>query len=118
MGYPDKSVQYERATAVNVSRRGPLRFEEGIPTDTDVPTEFGKGAYDDTQQERPRLEVKTPAETMRERAHVGSSTWIEAPTMLSDFVYGAQAGRSKPSYEREMGSERRIRRINPSIVSD
>ena len=118
MAYPGPEVQYERAVAVNNTRRGPLRFEEGIPTDTDVPTEFGRGAYDDTQQERPRLEVKTPAETMRERAHVGSSTWIEAPTMLSDFVYGAQAGRSNPSYERELGSEVRLRRINPSTVSN
>lgn len=116
--YPDQSVQYERAVAVNNTRRGPLRFEEGIPTDTDVPTEFGKGAYDDTNNVRPRLEVKSAQETMRERAHVGSSTWIEAPTMLSDFVYGAQAGRNSPSYEREMGSQARIRRINASTVND
>lgn len=118
MAYPDKSVQYERSVAVNNTRRGPLRFEEGIPTDTDVPTEFGKGAYGDTSNEHPRLEIKSAQETMRERAHVGSSTWIEAPTMLSDFVYGAQAGRSKPSYERELGSEARIRRINASTVND
>lgn len=118
MAYPGPEVQYERATAVNVSRRGPLRFEEGIPTDTDIPSEFGRGAYEDTSHYPAVLNVKSPQETMRERAHVGSSTWIEAPTMLSDFVYGAQAGRSLPSYEREMGSERRIRRINPSTVSD
>lgn len=113
-----RAQPYERAVAVNTTRRGPLRFEEGIPTDTDVPTEFGKGAYDDTQQQYPRLEVKSAQDTMRERAHVGSSTWIEAPTMLSDFVHGAQAGRSLPSYERELGSEARIRRINASTVTD
>lgn len=118
MSYPDSSVQYERAVAVNNTRRGPLRFEEGLPTDTDIPTEFGKGAYSDTANERPMLNIKTPAETMRERAHVGSSTWIEAPTMLSDFVYGAQAGRALPTYEREYGSERRLRRTNPSTVTD
>jgi hypothetical protein len=113
-----RAQPYETGVAVNNTRRGPLRFEEGIPTDTDVPTEFGRGAYDDTAQEYPRLEVKTPAETMRERAHIGSSTWIEAPTMLNDFVFGAQAGQSLPSYERELGSEARIRRINASTVTD
>ena len=28
--------------------RGPLRFEEGVATDTDVPFDFGRGAYADT----------------------------------------------------------------------
>lgn len=118
MSYPGPEVQYEHGVAVNTKRRGPLRFEEGIPTDTDVPNEFGRGAYGDTQNEQPVTERKSPEETMRERAHVGSSTWIEAPTMLGDFVYGAQAGRSNPNYEREYGSEARLRRINPATVND
>lgn len=118
MAYPGPEVQYERGGSPNVTRRGPLRFEEGIPTDTDIPAEFGRGAYGDTQHYPAVTERKSPEETMRERAHVGSATWIEAPSMLSDFVYGAQAGQMKPDYEREYGSERRLRRINPATVND
>jgi hypothetical protein len=116
MAYPPQEVQYERAIAVNNTRRGPLRFEEGVATDTDVPNEFGRGAYADCFYERPVTNVKGPEETMRERAHVGSATWIEAPAMLSDFVYGAQAGQGLPEWEMEYGSEQRYMRINPSTV--
>ena len=38
---------YEHVMAVNTERRGPLRFEEGVATDTDIPTDFGQGAYGD-----------------------------------------------------------------------
>ena len=55
---------------------------------------------------------------MRERAHVGSASWIEAPTMLSDFVIGASIGRGNPTFEMEMGSEQRLIRISPAAVSD
>lgn len=118
MGYDG---QYETVTAVNNARRGPLRFEEGVATDTDVPNDFGRGAYSDTQGDgrgRPSMscQVKPAAETQKERAHVGSASWIEAPTMLSDFVIGAQA--NGPGFETEMGSERRLRRLSPATVSD
>lgn len=120
MGYDG---QYETVTAVNNARRGPLRFEEGVATDTDVPNDFGQGAYGDTQGDgrgRPSTsaQVKPAAETMKERAHVGSASWIEAPTMLSDFVLGAQAGQGPPQWEMELGSERRLRRLSPATVSD
>jgi hypothetical protein len=123
MGYPPPEVQYERDIAVNTARRGPLRFEEGVATDTDVPNDFGQGAYGDTQGDgrgHPSMAVqlKPPAETMRERAHVGSASWIEAPTMLSDFVIGASAGQGEPQWEVEVGSERRLRRISPAQVAD
>jgi len=123
MGYPPSEVQYERTTGINTQRRGPLRFEEGVATDTDVPNDFGRGAYGDTQGDgrgrpSPGVQQKPPAETMRERAHVGSAAWIEAPTMLSDFVIGASAGQSEPQWEVEVGSERRLRRISPATVSD
>src|SRR5215510_9318983 len=104
MGYQPASG-YEHALAVNYNRRGPLRFEEGVATDTDVPNDFGVGAYGDTAGDgrgRPYLCVKGPDETMRERAHVGSSTWIEAPTMLNDFVIGASIGQGPPTFEVEM----------------
>lgn len=112
---------YETAIAVNNARRGPLRFEEGVATDTDIPNDFGLGAYGDPGGDgrgRPFITSKDPATTMRERAHVGSATWIEAPTMLQDFVIGASVGQGLPQFEMELGSERRIIRVNPANVQD
>ena len=112
---------YEHAIAVNTARRGPLRFEEGVATDTDIPADFGQGAYGDGAGDargRAYTIRKDPGETMRERAHVGSATWIEAPTMLQDFVIGASVGQGLPQYEMELGSERRIIRVNPANVQD
>jgi hypothetical protein len=112
---------YEHALAVNNVRRGPLRFEEGVATDTDIPNDFGLGAYGDTQGDargRAYTMRKDPGETMRERAHVGSASWIEAPTMLSDFVIGASAGQNGPEFEMELGSEARLIRLNPAQVND
>lgn len=112
---------YETSIAFNGARRGPLRFEEGVATDTDIPTDFGQGAYGDTGGDgrgRPFTAVKDPGQTMRERAHVGSASWIEAPTMLNDFVIGASVGQSPPQFEMELGSERRLIRLSPAMVSD
>lgn len=120
MSYQPESG-YEHVMAVNNTRRGPLRFEEGVATDTDIPNDFGKGAYGDPGGDgrgRPFTVRKDPAETMRERAHVGSATWIEAPTMLSDFVIGASSGQSGPQFEVELGSERRLVRQSPATVND
>lgn len=112
---------YEAAYAQNVNRRGPLRFEEGVATDTDIPFEFGRGAYGDTEGDfRGRQTMsgmlKPPVETMRQKVHVGSASWIEAPLELSEFVQGASA--DHPSFERVYGSESRIRRVNATVVSD
>jgi hypothetical protein len=112
---------YEHVQAQNTARRGPLRFEEGVATDTDIPNDFGRGAYGDVAGDgrgRPFLQTQSPEETMSERAHVGSASWIEAPTMLSDFVIGAGIGQGPPQFEMELGSERRIIRINPANVQD
>jgi hypothetical protein len=112
---------YEHVMAANTARRGPLRFEEGVATDTDVPNDFGVGAYGDCGGDgrgRPFTNIKDPGETMRERAHLGSSSWIEAPTMLSDFVIGASVGQGPSQFEYELGSEVRLRRLNPAQVSD
>lgn len=108
---------YERAMASNPVRRGPLRFEEGVATDTDIPNEFGRGAYGDTAGDgrgRPFRVVKSPVETMRERAHMGSASWIEAPGQLSEFVQGAFA--DHPSFERVQGLDYRMTRHNPTVV--
>lgn len=119
MSYPDPEVQYETAIANNTRRRGPLRFEEGIVTDTDVPNEFRRGAYGDTAGITSWADVtKTPGETMRERAHVGSSTWIEAPSLLSEFVQGAHVGDHEPAYEVEGNSGGLTRRQNRAVVND
>jgi hypothetical protein len=120
MAYQPESG-YETAIAVNNTRRGPLRFEEGIATDTDVPADFGQGAYGDTQGDgrgRPFWGVKSPEETMSERAHVGAASWIEAPTCLQDFVYGASGGQGPPQYDLEYGSEARLYRPNIAQVAD
>jgi hypothetical protein len=112
----DRSAAYVPDTANNGRRRGPLRFEEGIALDTDVPNDFRRGAYVDTAHPRPVTEWKRSAETMRERAHMGSSTWIEAQEMLQEFVHGSQAFGTGYGIERE--SEGRKARPNRAVVND
>ena len=115
MGYaPDGG--YEVAYANNPpGNKGPLRFEEGVMTDTDIPFEFGRGAYEDgTGSLYTGTAWKHTDETMRERAHIGSASWIEAPMELGDFVQGASS--DHPSFERVVGSEVRIQRWNPTRV--
>jgi hypothetical protein len=112
---------YEHVMAVNNTRRGPLRFEEGVATDTDIPNDFAQGAYGDPSGDargRPFTPIKDPAQTMQERAHVGSATWIEAPTMLQDFIIGASIGQGPSEFELELGSERRLVRNSPATVQD
>lgn len=81
-------------------------FEEGVATDTDVPNDFARGAYGDTAPvsatsaaTHPEHVFKRAAETLRERAHVGSASWIEAPELLGDFVQGTVAGDRQPKFE-------------------
>jgi hypothetical protein len=111
-----RNPQYETDVASNTRRRGPLRFEEGVATDTDVPNDFRRGAYADTSYERPTTMIQSPAETQRERVHMGSSTWIEAPALLSEFVQGAHMFGG--GYERVQGSESRLHRPNRACVTD
>src|SRR5688572_25599089 len=87
-------------------RRFPSRrplFEEGVANDTDVPNDFARGAYGDTAPvsatsaaTHPEHVFKRAAETMRERAHVGSASWVEAPEVLGDFVQGTVSGDRQP----------------------
>lgn len=126
--FPEKSpTVFERTLAPSIpGNKGPLRFEEGIATDTDVPADFAQGAYLDTSSapggrmnhNNPEMFYKHPMDTMRERAHVGSASWIEAPTVLSDFVQGAMAGDGMPTFEREMNSGGHMNRPNPTVVFD
>lgn len=127
--YPEKgSPVYEEKFGVNPERRGPLRFEEGIATDTDVPDEFGKGVMQGYQtapgSPNHNLNVyeKYPQETMRERTHMGSAAWVEAPTFLAEFAHGTNNDFSAQNYEQvDRGHNtlgHRWERLNPAEVPD
>jgi len=64
-----------------------------IATDTDVPQEFSKGAAQGyiPAAGRPNrnaaVHTKPAEETMRERAHVGSAAWVEAPNTLQRVCF-------------------------------
>lgn len=115
---------YERKVGSNLSRRGPLRFEEGIGTDTDIPNEFSKGIMQgyDTAPGRPNhnknVYEKLPQETMSERAHVGSASWVEAPSFLGEFAHGSFADYAAVKYEQVDRSGARYERLNPAEVPD
>jgi hypothetical protein len=105
-------------------QRGPLRFEEGIATDTDVPQSFTEGAMHGYMPApgRPNRNAnvfeKLPEETMRERAHVGSAAWVEAPQSLNDFAAGAFADHGDNRFEEVFLSGARQAALNPAVVQD
>lgn len=116
---------YDRKMAGAIpGQRGPLRFEEGIATDTDVPAQFTEGAMQGYEPAAGRpnrnkpVHTKTAEETMRERAHVGSAAWVEAPENLTDFSKGAFANHGQNVFEREMRSGSRQNPANPAVVED
>lgn len=125
-GFPEKySNTYEQKTGVNSARRGPLRFEEGIGTDTDAPNNFVEGAMQGyrTSPGHPNHNVnvyeKWPDETNRERAHVGSAAWTDSPTNLGDFASGTAEGNpDKYIYHEETRSGGRYERGNAATVRD
>ena len=103
---------------------GPHRFFEGLGTDPDIPADFVTGIR---QGETPApgrpnrnaaVFVKSPGETMKQRAHAGSASWVEAPTFLREFVQGSFTNYDKPEFELEMGSESRLHRPAPNVVRD
>jgi len=123
--FPERSPQiYERKLADNGERRGPLRFEEGIATDTDVPTDFQKGILSGfaSAPGRPNRNApvwqKPAAETLSERAHVGSAAWIEAPTFLGEFAHGSFSNYAEQTVEVVARSGARTQRLNPTVVND
>lgn len=115
---------YEVKEAGNPERRGPLRFEEGIASDTSVPGDFQKGIASGfaSAPGRPNRNApvwqKTAAETMQERAHPGSASWIEAPTYLSEFTHGSFGDYAEDSIEQKTVSGGRTQRLNPTVVTD
>lgn len=98
--------------------RGPMRFEEGLATDTDLPMEFVTGMRQgyDTDPRGHNLNVyEKPADlTTRERVHVGSASWTESPTYLGGFLGGSgpeaeqtyiQVNRDGSSYRRRNAAQ-------------
>lgn len=124
--YPEHvGAVYERKMAPNApGGRGPLRFEEGLGTDTDIPNEFVKGIMQGyvTAPGRPNHNAnvyeKPAEETMRERLHVGSASWPEAPTFVGEFGHGSMADYAAVKYEQVNRSGGRYGRQNPAEVED
>jgi hypothetical protein len=122
------AVYYERKMAPDAAGgKGPMRFEEGVATDTDVPNEFTNGAMQGyvtapgRSNHNQNVYEKWPAETMKERAHLGSSAWTEAPTYLSEFSHGSDTVLAERRYEqidRSAPYGRRYERHNPAEVMD
>jgi hypothetical protein len=117
-------TSYEAKIAPNApGGRGPLRFEEGIATDTDVPNEFMKGVSQGyiTAPGRPNQNAnvfeKSPEETMAERAHMGSAAWTSAPSFLQGFAEGA-GPEAEQKYVEVSRSGGHYARINPACVQD
>jgi hypothetical protein len=124
--FPERSgTMYDRKMAGSVpGQRGPLRFEEGIATDTDVPQQFTTGAMQGYMPAagRPNRNAavwqKTAEETMRERAHVGSAAWVEAPAYLGEFSAGGFADHGDNRFEEVFRSGAHQQSANPAVVQD
>jgi hypothetical protein len=125
------NTYYERKQGLNTVRRGPLRFEEGISTDTDVPNDFQLGVMQGyvTAPGRPNhnknVYEKSPEETMKERAHVGSAAWPESQQMVGEFAHGSYSPYAEQKYEQvdRSGtpgnpSGRRFERTAAAVVTD
>lgn len=120
--FPEKHLpQYEVGLAQNLPRRGPLRFEEGVATDTDIPSGFTQGMGDSyayvpgRANSKPPVYYKYPQETMAQRAHMGSASWIEGPVFLGEFAAGTGDG-ATVVYEETWASGGRYERQNPATV--
>ena len=124
--FPERpGTTYDRKVSTAVpGQRGPLRFQEGIGTDTDVPNEFARGAMQGyiPAAGRPNrnapVHTKTAQETMGERAHVGSAAWVEAPDFLSEFSTGTFQNYGKNQYEEKFVSGSHQQHPNPAQVQD
>ena len=86
---------------------------------------IAKGAYEDTapspmrmNHPNPEMFYKYAVDTMRERAHVGSASWVEAPSVLSEFVEGAMSGDDMPKWEYSYNSGGHMNRPNVTVVYD
>jgi hypothetical protein len=122
---PERTPQvFQRTMGPNMAgNKGPLRFEEGLATDTDVPDDFSEGMSDgymtgpgSPNHNNPESQYKHADQTMRERAHVGSAAWTDAPSMLGSFVEGVTE--SPVSFPDVIRSGGRYERMSPETVRD
>jgi hypothetical protein len=123
--FPERAPHvYELKEAGNATRRGPLRFEEGIATDTDVPNDFQKGMMQGyapapgRPNHNANVFLKPAAETLAERAHVGSASWVEAPTFLGEFAHGTMNDYAAQVIETKVVSGGRSQRQSATVVND
>lgn len=123
--FPERApYNYERKfSPAQPGLRGPLRYEEGIATDTDVPDDFMQGMSDGyaTPPGQPNhnnsdMLYKHADQVLKERAHVGSAAWIEAPEFLGAFATGT----SEPpiNYPSVVRTGAHYNRVNGAVVLD
>lgn len=81
-------------------KKGPLRFEEGTENAPFIQSDFQRGRVADTQgldanksMQGVETVYKRAPDTLRERAHLGSASWVEAPAVLSEFKDGLDDGK-------------------------
>lgn len=123
--YPERNPQFyeNKYSAAYPGGRGPLRFEEGVATDTDVPNDFMVGVQQGyitspgRMNHNAKVDTKWPIETVQQRAHVGSAAWVEAPTFLGNFAGGASSG-GVNEFVLEYRDGGRYHRINPALIDD
>lgn len=123
--FPERpGTTYERTMAEAMpGREGPNRFQEGVATDTDIPNDFGVGVMQGyvpgARPNHNRNVFEKPAEeTMKERAHVGSAAWIEAPTFLNEFASEAFSDHGVIEFPMVVRDGSRFSRQNPASVED
>lgn len=116
---------YERRFSPAIpGQAGPLRFQEGIGTDTDIPNNFAVGVAQGYSPApgRPNrnapVHTKPAAETMGERAHVGSAAWTESPTFLGEFAQGAFTDKAELCFEEVVRDGGHQMRPSPVTVTD
>ncbi len=125
-GFPEVAPNtYEtKMSPAQPGLRGPLRFEEGIATDTDVPNDFQRGMQEggisapgQPNQVNPDTQYKHADEVYKERAHVGSAAWVDSPPYLGGFAAGAGEGQVI-EYVEEDRSGGRYETLNAAVVRD
>jgi hypothetical protein len=116
---------YERKfSPAQPGNRGPLRFEEGIATDTDVPNDFQKGMMQGllpapgSPNHNQNVYEKSAAETTQERAHVGSAAWVESQQFLGEFAQGSFSDYAEVTYQEVIRNGGHYQRRNPAVVLD
>jgi hypothetical protein len=114
---------YERKIAPSVpGNSGPLRFEEGLATDTDIPNDFQQGMMEGGTPgpgggPNPETLYKHADQVLKERAHPGSAAWVDSPPYLGAFAAGAGEG-DVIEYVDEIRSGTRHEILNAAVVMD